>query len=131
MKAIDRLDEVVKISKYDKYLDKLVNKVADDIGVVYNKKYYTDIYTCIYSSMYDKDGGLFMTDLRFTTNRSEFGDDEDLEDDFKFACDLVILGSKNNVGGLTGELEYDSAIIADTYYDYINMNSDKMIHFKS
>lgn len=131
MKAINRLDEITKLSKFDKYLDQLVDKVSKEIHINYNKKYYTDNFTCIYSSMYDADGGLLMTNLRFTTNRSEFGDDEDMEDEFKFACDLVIDGDKSNVGGMTGELEYDSAIIIDSYFDYIDQNGDNMIHFKS
>lgn len=131
MKAINRLNEIVKLSKYDKYLDQLINEVSKEISIKYNKKYYIDDFTCIYSSMYDADGGLLMTNLRFTTNRSEFGDDEEIEEDFKFACDLVINGDKIKVGGMTGELEYDSAIIMDSYFDYIDQNGDKMIHFQS
>lgn len=119
MKAINRLNEIYKISKYTKYIDnELIPKFIESTGQGFQKRFFTDDYTYVYSSLKDPDGALFSTAIRFTTNIENMGDDEEFEDDYKFNCEVVLNGIKLNAGGMTMELDYDLEILLDTYYDY-------------
>lgn len=111
MKIFNRLNEIHLIKKYSKYLDnELIPAVSKSLSLEFTIDRFSDPYTYTYRTTFDVDNSYTDVVLEFTTNRKNI---EGL-----FWGTFRIFGKKLEIGSITGELDYDLAIIEDTYYDY-------------
>ena len=118
MRLRNRLFEIAKISKYNKYItNSLVPAINKKLSVELVPNISGDDYTYNFSSITDIDGAISTLQLRITTNN------KNIEDGIAWAT-LIIMGRRYDAGVLTGDINTDVAIIEDSYYDFID-HTDK------
>lgn len=111
MKVYNRLTEIHKISKYDRYIDKkLIPEVNKRLNLNLKYSISSDIYSMSYTSMRDESDEILDIRLKFTTNNKN--------NDGLFWATFIIAGRTVEVGSMTGDITYDVDIIEDSYYDF-------------
>lgn len=111
MKVYNRLTEIHKISKYDRYIDKkLIPEVNKRLNLNLKYSISSDIYSMSYTSMRDESDEILDIRLKFTTNNKN--------NDGLFWATFIIAGRTVEVGSMIGDITYDVDIIEDSYYDF-------------
>lgn len=109
MKAHNRLNEIHKIAKYNRYIDKkLIPEVNKALHLDLKKSIGGDIYTIVYKSFRDESDEVLDITLKFTTNNRN--------NDGLFWATFIIAGRTVEVGSIIGDINYDLGIIEDSYY---------------
>ena len=111
MKVYNRLTEIHKISKYDRYIDKkLIPEINKRLNLNLKYSISSDIYSMSYTSMRDESDEILDIRLKFTTNNKN--------NDGLFWATFIIAGRTVEVGSMIGDITYDVDIIEDSYYDF-------------
>lgn len=111
MKVYNKLNEIHKISKYDRYIDKkLIPEVNKSLNLNLKPSISSDIYSTSYVSMRDESNEILDIRLKFTTNNKN--------NDGLFWATFIIAGRTVEIGSMIGDISYDVDIIEDSYYDF-------------